>query len=331
MKTYFSELPKPVCSEQSTSSPRKEDKDEDCACTVFDNGIVDGMPLHKVNHTSDHKILSKVGPHASPLLVGSSYSPEEKNGLDPERRRFPCNSDGELKRESSGDSSNGFGHNHDIEDSFVVDDQNSTSQFQYINDEFSNGLRASVNSSNCTSESILNPEKVVISNSSGEKASKIPLHDLQKCNHTKLSLLDLETQDSHYAKTLAVVFQNSRRSTAKLYFRNDSCHSNFTVWRMGWDTRQLRIITKQKMLKKVLFDSTWMHGRYLRLRKPQEAVALKERVWKIKESGIGVNHALSERRRDNVNEKFLILRSMVPFIGKVHECTSWTAKRQWYG
>ncbi|XXG85142.1 hypothetical protein AAC387_Pa11g0283 [Persea americana] len=307
IRTFISELPRPVCSEQSNSSPRKADNNEDCACTVFDHGIVNGMPLDKVNSTAHSMMLSEVGGRASPMPV-NSYSPKEN---------IPSNINDELKRESSGDSSNGFNQNHDIEDSFLVDDLNSTSQIHYINDEFSDGLHGSVNSSNCTSESVLNPERVVISPSSQEKASKLPLQDLQECNHPKLSLLDLETQDSHYAKILAAVFQNSQRSAAKPYFQNDSCHSNFMAWREGWDTWELQIITKQKMLKKVLFDSPWMHGRYL---PNQGAVASKERVWKTEESGIGVNYALPERR-DKVNEKFLILRSMVPIISKVDKAS----------
>lgn len=272
---------------------------------MFDHGVVNGMPLDKVNSTAHSMKLSEVGGHASPMRV-NSYSSKEN---------IPSNINDELKREPSGDSSNEFDQNHDMEDSFMVDDLSSTSQTHYINDEFSDGLHGSVNSSNCTSESVLNPERVVISPSSWAQTSKLPLQDLQECNHPKLSLLDLETQDSHYAKILADVFQNSQRSAAKPYFRNDSCHSNFMAWREGWDTRQLQIITKQKMLKKVLFDSPWMHGRYLL---NQGAVASKERVWKTEESGIGVNYALPERR-DKVNEKFLVLRSMVPIINKVHE------------
>jgi len=70
--------------------------------------------------------------------------------------------------------------------------------------------------------------------------------------------------------------------------------------------------------KKVLFVVPRMHVGGL-LDSPEDN-GIKDVVWRPEADEIGMNHALTERRRrGKVNERFFILKSMVPSISKVVE------------
>lgn len=294
IKTNFSELSEPVCSEQSTSSPCNVDKDEDHSRTEVGHEIVNSMP--------------KGGLHEFPCRI-QYHAPEEEIKDDVERIEIPTNVGEELKMDSSGDSSMGCCHYQNTDDYFMIAGVTSTPQVQYIDDEFSNILHGSANSSNCTSQSVINPEKAILSSPNGESSS-----DLKECNHTKLSLLDLETQDSHYSKTLLTVLQNSYHFTAKSCFWNGSHESSFMVWRKGLDTQKQQISTTQKMLKKVLFDVPWMHGRC----PPKSQEILSKRDWKHRDGDVSMSYVTMNEK---LNEKFFILRSAVPSSSKVEKAS----------
>lgn len=309
VKTSFLEFPATVCSEQSISNPQEADKDED-QCTELDQEIVNSMPLEKLNSVAECDMHPGSGHQTFPFSH-HSYTPKEESKLDPDKiEEVHPNICNELKTGSSDDSSNGCGLNQNTDDSFMLDEPNGASQvqsWQFMDDE---------HSCDCISQSFANHEKLV-SSPKGEKVIDRRLRDQQECNNNKLSLLDLENEDSHYKKSLSAIFKNSPQFIAKTYFHN-ACKSSFTIWRRDLRIQKPQTNESQKMLKKILFEVAWKHSGFLQ--KSQEEIGHKGRVWKLEGDGIGVNHALLERRRrEKLNEKFLILGSLVPSISKVDQ------------
>lgn len=298
-----------VCSEQSTSSTLEADKDEDYTCTDLDHEIVNCMPLEKLNSVADCEIQTEDAPPAFPFSL-HSYTPKDEVDLDPDRiEELNPNIFDEMKTGSSDGSSNGCGPNQNTDDSFMLEGPNGASQvqsWQFMDDE---------HSCDCISQSLANPIKVVPF-SKGEKITNQCVQNQQESNHNKLSLLDLETEDSHYTKTLSAVFRNSRRLIAKTYFHNGSFESSFMVWRKDSDTQKLQASASQKMLKKILLEVAWMHDGFSL--KTQEEVRAKEGGLKFEGDDIDMKHVYSERkRREKLNEKFLVLRTLVPSVNKV--------------
>nr|QTO65828.1 GLABRA3-like protein [Asarum europaeum] len=291
--TNFLEFPKHVCSEQSISSPQKADKEEDQKCTELDR---------EKHNFPECEMHSEGGPTTFRLSL-QSFTPKEGECNPEPIEEMQTN---ELKTGSSDNCSNGS------EDSFMVEEPNGNSQVQswrFMDDEISN-----VNSSDCMSQSFVNVEKA----SCREKANNLPLKELQECNHTKLSSLDLETSDSHFSRTLAAIFRKCHPLVVKPFVCNVSCGSSFTRWRKDPNSCNRNISTSksQKMLKKILFEVTWMHGGVPL--KPQGEFGVTGRDWKTNGCDSSGNHVLLERRRrEKMNESFLVLRSLVPSISKV--------------
>eukprot|EP00262_Sarcandra_glabra_P006149 TRINITY_DN18273_c0_g1_i1.p1 TRINITY_DN18273_c0_g1~~TRINITY_DN18273_c0_g1_i1.p1 ORF type:complete len:671 (-),score=128.26 TRINITY_DN18273_c0_g1_i1:478-2490(-) len=303
--TSFVDFPKPVCSEQSASSPQNEDHE-----------IVDAMPLEEINEVAECETQAEGGPPTI-LLSFQPYTPKEEIEFEPEMiEELQANIGVELNMGSSDDTSNG--HDQHTDNSFMVEEINGTSQVhsrQGVDDEFSNGLHGSMNSSDCISESLTDPEKGVSSPKS-ENVNNLVMQGVQECNHTKLSSLDIGNNDPHYTRTLCTIFRNPHQLVLSPVFYNASLGSSFKNWRKGLDTQKPQINTSQKILKKILFNVACMHGDCsIKFRKE---VGSKCRVWKYERDDMGVSHVLSERRRrEKLNEKFLVLRSLVPSISKV--------------
>ncbi|XP_058082223.1 transcription factor GLABRA 3-like isoform X2 [Magnolia sinica] len=309
-KTAFLEFPNPVCSEQSACSPQKADNDEDLTGAELDQETANNALGAECEMLSE----GGGGGHAFPLSC-PSYPSKEEREKDPEKIEEP-------KTGSCNDSSNGCCPHQHTDDSFMPDGLNGTASqvqsWQFVDDDFSNGLHGSVNSSDCISRChVVNPEKAVATPKGGNVNNL--LHDLQECNHTKLGLLNLERDNSHYSRTLCAIFGNANRLGMKPYFHNGSCESSFAAWRKDSDAQKPSLIGgSQKMLKKILFDVTWMHGGCL----PKIHEELGCKLWKIEAGNISVNHVLSERRRrEKLNEKFLVLRSLIPSISKVDKAS----------
>eukprot|EP00268_Persea_americana_P027812 TRINITY_DN27089_c0_g1_i4.p1 TRINITY_DN27089_c0_g1~~TRINITY_DN27089_c0_g1_i4.p1 ORF type:complete len:602 (+),score=135.35 TRINITY_DN27089_c0_g1_i4:441-2246(+) len=313
VKTSFLEFSMPVCSEQSTSSTQEADKDEDHTCTELDHEIVNSMHLEKLNSVADCEMQTEDAPSAFPFSL-HSYIAKDEIELDQDRiEELNPNIFDELKMGSSDGSSNGCVPNQNTDDSFMLEGPNGASQvqsWQFMDDE---------HSCDCISQSLANPVKVVPL-PKGEKVTNQSVQDQQESNHNKLSLLGLETEDPHYTKTLSAIFRNCHRLIAKTYFHNGSCESSFVVWRKDLDTEKPQASASQKMLKKILFEVVWMHDGFSP--KTLEEVGSKGIVWKFEGDDIGAKHAFSERRRrEKLNEKFLILSSLVPSITKVDQAS----------
>nr|QTO65819.1 GLABRA3-like protein [Aristolochia clematitis] len=293
----FVEFPKLLSYEQSTSSTWNPEKQDDQIHAEVDHGKRSSVPGCEMESKENSIIFS----HQFTAKEAEPNPIEEKQN-------------NELKTASSDDISTDCGANPDTEDSFMADGINGFSQvqsWQYMDDDFSN-----INSSDCISQSFAAVEKAA----SWEKSNAL-LQELQECNHTKLSLLDLETNDSHYSRTLATIFRNLKSLVANPSFLKLSSSSSFVCWRKESEGPVLQNCnnTSQKILKKVLLEISRMHGRSLIT---QHQNATTRRGSDLDENDYGGNHVLSERkRREKLNEKFLILQSLIPSISKIDKAS----------
>ncbi|OVA14033.1 Myc-type [Macleaya cordata] len=319
VKTVFLEFKKPSCSDKSTSSPRNGDKnDEDPVGTEIGHEIADTMALNQQNTVAECEIqpLPFNLPHSSP----KEEIELDQNGI----KELNTNIRENLIADSPEDSSNGCEPNQQTEDSYMMDGVNGgasqVQSWQFMDDELelSNGIHGSMNSSDCISQTFLNPEKAF----SSSKLKKINnLQGLQECNHTKLSELDLGTDDLHYSRTLSAIFKTTNLLIVAPCSRSCNKKSSFGSWKKGSlvdYSHKLRSQTgtQQKLLKKILFEVAWMHsGCSLKTREEKE---IKNGIWKPEGDDIGLGH---ERRREELNEKFIVLRSLVPSVKKFDQAS----------
>jgi len=313
----FWELPIPVCSEQSiSSSPLAENDEEDTMQPILDHGLEDVMVMENNNLVSNHQ--SPLDGILSPLEFNfPSYTPNEETELINDRVEDQsvkiCE---ELQNGSPDGSSNDYCLNQHTDDSFGMEGLNVTSRVQshqLMDDEISNCLHGSLNSSDCVS--FVNPPRT-LSSPKGERIKNHALNYLQEGNYAKLTSLDLGGDETHYNRTLSAILRNSKGLASISCYLNGSHASSFTLWRRNLTTPKVLGRTPQKLLKKILVDASWIQGG--RPMKPQEENGTRNKVWKPEGDDAGASHVLSERRRrEKLNEKFLVLRSLVPSISKV--------------
>uniref|UniRef100_A0A2C9WCF8 BHLH domain-containing protein n=1 Tax=Manihot esculenta TaxID=3983 RepID=A0A2C9WCF8_MANES len=214
-------------------------------------------------------------------------------------------------------SPNHSSHNQPEEDSFMVERINGGASqvlsWQLMDDD---RVRYSLNSSDCISQTIEDPVKVVpVANN--EKQDNHCLKDVQDCNHTKLTALDVRSDDFHYQSVLSSLLKTSHPLILGSHCQNGKKVSSFVGWKkVGLVPYQKQKGATQKLLKKILFDVPRMHVNGL----PESPEDSSNRVgvWRPEADDVGANHALVERkRREKLNERFMILKSIVPSINKV--------------
>lgn len=185
--------------------------------------------------------------------------------------------------------------------------------WHFVDDDFSNGVQGSMDSSDCISQAFVNQERIH-SSPKGENVNNVRLKDLQECNDTKFSSLDLGADDDlHYRRTISTVLRKSHPLIGNSCFRCYDIKSSFITWKKGGMLDAQKPQTQQRILKKILFTVPLMHGGCGF--KSQKENAGRDGLWKSGSDGICKQHALSDKKREK--EKFLVLRSMVPSINKV--------------
>ncbi|XP_047981231.1 transcription factor BHLH42 isoform X2 [Salvia hispanica] len=130
---------------------------------------------------------------------------------------------------------------------------------------------------------------------------------------------DLITEeDTHYSQTVSSLLENQSNRWSTLSSTNTAA---FTKWlpepATSTSTHHRRDLlldgASQGVLKYVLFTVPLLHA------KPRDASASARRGPQDELSG---NHVLAERRRrEKLNERFVVLRSMVPFVTKMDKAS----------
>lgn len=171
--------------------------------------------------------------------------------------------------------------------------------WQFIDD--GNHGHNSINSSDCISQTFVNQDKVLCTQDDG----KI------KNNSPHFTSLDVGNEDTHYRSVLSSLLKSTHQFVLGPYFRNGDKGSSFVRWKKGkfGGFEKSKDENSQKLLKKVLFEVSRMHSGCL-LASPKDYK--KTEIWKPEVDGIGVT-----RKKENLKERFLVLQSLVPSIGKV--------------
>jgi len=81
--------------------------------------------------------------------------------------------------------------------------------WHFMDDDLSNGVQDSMNSSDCISEAFVNQQKAISVPARGN-VNRSHLQELQNSNHAKLSSLDLESDDDlHYRRIISAILGSS--------------------------------------------------------------------------------------------------------------------------
>ncbi|URD80333.1 anthocyanin regulatory Lc protein [Musa troglodytarum] len=293
--SFFHQLPNPVWSEQATSTPQVAENDEDMLCPVLD-------------HERDNSMLLEDQKQINICQTHLSVSAEQTDSV---QYKFGGEHVG-----SSRDRSNDCWPIQLLEDLFGIDSLDGISQtqnWQFIGDdededEFSNGLHGSLNSNERVSMSFVNAQRVA-SSTVGERTTR----------NQMLMSLDLDGHDPHHAKTIANILQTPKHAKPDSCFPRVSDRSSFINWRRSMNTPKPCARAPQELLKKIFMDRAWLGGGHQLKRRVKNG--LPEKIWRP-EGGARASHVLSERkRREKLNEKFLVLRSLIPSVSKVDKAS----------
>ncbi|XP_010545729.1 PREDICTED: transcription factor EGL1 [Tarenaya hassleriana] len=208
---------------------------------------------------------------------------------------------------------------HELEDhdSFMAEGINGGSSqvqsWQLVDEELSNCVHQSLNSSHCISQTFVEPGSVTCGPRKGIVQETGQLFgQIRGQNHVNMASFDAKNDDVHYQSVLSMIFKTTDQLILGPQFQNCDKRSSFTRWKRGAFVRFIGPNTgsnvNQKMLKKILFEVPRMNK--------NDSVETPE------DSGNRVgdepaNHALSEKkRREKLNERFMILKSIIPSVNK---------------
>ncbi|KAL0927196.1 hypothetical protein M5K25_001359 [Dendrobium thyrsiflorum] len=302
----FWEFEVPGFSEHSTSSSPLEV--EDNVCLISDHEVHDTILLE------NHALLTENDSHIFPSSV-DSYAPNKNSELIHDNDTMNHQS---ICKEMI-DIPEGCSIRDDPLNIKRLTEPSHVHIRHLMADEFSNGLNSSLNFSECVSSSFA---ENILSSCKGERVKSNMFDHPQEDDHSKIGSLGIEEDGSHYVSTLSTIPGNLKQgiSSTGFPFQNGPNGSSFKVWERGPTTSEIFIKIPQRMLKKLLFDSNWMNGG--QSMQPHEENMPRNKAFKSEADDANSNHVLSERRRrEKLNEKFLILRSLVPSISKVDKAS----------
>ncbi|XP_039035530.1 transcription factor EGL1-like [Hibiscus syriacus] len=262
--------------------------------------IVSNKSIHVSGNNND-----LVCPALDPLIIDTKLSPIL--GCEHLETSFPD------------DIPDGLEPNQPGEDSFLVQGidggASQVQSWQCMDEEFSNCVHHSLNSSDCISQTCADVRNI-ISLDQEEKNYDNSLQDVDECNQIKLASFDLQN-DLHFHAVLSAILKGSHPLILGPRFQNSNKESSFVCWRKNGlvKPQKARDGTPQKLLKKILFFVPHMHDRGLS--ESPDVNGVRDAVWRPEADDICGNRELPERkRREKINDRLMILKSMVPANSK---------------
>ncbi|KAG6483886.1 hypothetical protein ZIOFF_060672 [Zingiber officinale] len=274
----FWELPVPVCSEQSISTPEMAEMaatDQVIQNQNLGDDLDNSMVLEDENLVIESSNPLEIHPVHFPFALQSYATTKD----EAEKLHFDiCE---ELNISSPGDGSNECFRTQQLEDLLELNGLNC--------------LHGSLNSNEQESLSIVDAQQLLSS------TNKVQVGN-----------------DIHYVRTLTRILCNSKQVKSMPCFSKVSHKSSFIVWSRGLSSAKPFNGTPQKLLKKIIIDGEWLlNGSILNC---QEQNGLPGNL--LKKGQPRTTSVLSERRRrEKLNEKFVLLQSLVPSISKVDKAS----------
>ncbi|TYG43519.1 hypothetical protein ES288_D11G023800v1 [Gossypium darwinii] len=154
--------------------------------------------------------------------------------------------------------------------------------------------------------------------SQGENDNDNDFRDVEECDRINRAAFDPISDDMHYRTVVSVLLKSSHLFILGPHFGNSNKESGFISWKMNSSVkyRKAKVEIPQKLLKKMLFEVPRMHDKGL-LKSPQGGDGVGDAVWRPEADELCKSHVLSERRRrEKINERLMILKSLVPTNSK---------------
>ncbi|KAF8388051.1 hypothetical protein HHK36_026717 [Tetracentron sinense] len=135
---------------------------------------------------------------------------------------------------------------------------------------------------------------------------------------------ELTQEDSHYSQTVSTVLQQQSGRWPESSSVGYSLQSAFSKWNSDNDQLLLLEGTSQGLLKYILLNVPFLHTKYRDEKSPKYRDGDTETPLRkgTPQEELSANHVLAERRRrEKLNERFIILRSLVPFVTKMDKAS----------
>nr|AGL98426.1 bHLH1 [Tulipa fosteriana] len=321
VKTCFWELPKAVYTETSISSSPGTENDEDVVFPNLDAQLVDSIVLENDILANESLTSMENGTPGFPFTLPSDAPVEEAELIQDQIDELHDNIHEHFSSGSPDDIFSFLPDQH-IDDTLGMEALNRTCHDlgkQPMDDDFTNDFHGSCNPSDCLSQSFLNPQ-LSLSSPKGERVKANILDYLQGENYANLVNADINDDNTHYTRTLSDILRNSRQLVYNPCFGSNSHESSFSAWQRNSSCRKPFTDSPQKLLKKILEGCVSMHNdRSLR---PYEDTRLGNNTSKPEGDDASASHVISERRRrEKLNEKFIVLKSLVPSITKADKAS----------
>lgn len=142
---------------------------------------------------------------------------------------------------------------------------------------------------------------------------------------------ELSQEDTHYSQTVSTILQHQpnrwSESSSSGCIAPYSSQSAFAKWTTRCDHHHHPMAvegTSQWLLKYILFSVPFLHTKYRDENSPKSRDGDSAGRFRkgTPQDELSANHVLAERRRrEKLNERFIILRSLVPFVTKMDKAS----------